>query len=109
MSWLEFVFEWMDAKPGARKGKAMGMGKKIRAKHYIVTRYWLDYYADFACTLCGNSGEIDTTGVKTAAGHSVGRKNFCICPNGQMMRAALWPPTHFCPIDAPEGEDDDES
>jgi len=38
--------------------------------------------------LCGNSGVIDTTGVRTAAGILVGRKNLCICPNGQWMRRA---------------------
>lgn len=63
------------------------MKKKIRIQHYIVTEYWLTYYADKHCTLCGNSGIIDTTGIaKTAAGLSVGRKNYCICPNGQLLR-----------------------
>lgn len=62
------------------------MGPKIRARHYIVTKYWLDYYTSKCCTLCGNSGIVDTTGVKTAAGVMVGRKNFCICPNGQELR-----------------------
>ena len=58
----------------------------IRAKHYIITRYWLKYYADGCCTLCGNKGYIDTTGTKTPAGITVGRLNYCICPNGQIMR-----------------------
>jgi len=60
--------------------------KKIRAKHYIVTRYWLDYYTTTHCTLCGNSGVIDSRGVKSALGKEVGRLNWCICPNGQQMR-----------------------
>ena len=60
----------------------------IRAVHYIITRYWLQYYATSHCTLCGNHGVIDTTGVKTPAGYPVGRKNYCICPNGQVMRKA---------------------
>jgi len=38
----------------------------IRAKHYMVTKYWLEYYATDHCTLCGNTG--------------------CICPEGQAMR-----------------------
>jgi hypothetical protein len=59
----------------------------IRPKHYVVTNYWLQYYANEHCTLCGNSGVIDTTGVTTGVGLLVGRKNFCICPNGQALRS----------------------
>jgi len=59
---------------------------KIRAKHYIVTNYWSAYYCNDHCTLCGNTGTIDTIGVKTPAGKSVGRLNYCICPNGQQIR-----------------------
>lgn len=52
-----------------------------------VTKYWLKYYArNGLCELCGGSGIVDTTGVKTAAGVLVGGKNFCICPNGQTLR-----------------------
>ena len=64
------------------------MNKPIRAKHYIVTNYWLEYYADKHCTLCGNHGRIDTTGTETPAGLEVGRINYCICPNGQALRVA---------------------
>jgi hypothetical protein len=60
----------------------------IRAKHHIVTKYWLAYYADTYCTLCGNRGIIDTTGIETPTGIPVGRKNYCICPNGQAIREA---------------------
>jgi hypothetical protein len=60
----------------------------MRAKHYIVTNYWLEFYCDQHCTLCGNRGWIDTRGVKTPAGFSVGRMNYCICPNGQALRKA---------------------
>jgi hypothetical protein len=60
--------------------------KKIRARHYIVTNYWLEYYCSDHCTLCGNSGVIDTRGVQTAAGVPVGRLNYCIYPNGQVRR-----------------------
>lgn len=49
--------------------------------------YWMEFYINNGhCSLCGNHGIIDTTGVKTSAGWSVGRKNFCICPNGQSLR-----------------------
>ena len=51
-----------------------------------ITEYWLQHYATEHCTLCGNSGVIDTTGVCTAAGLAVGRRNPCICPNGQSVR-----------------------
>ncbi len=61
--------------------------KKIRPRHYIVTKYWLDYYCTEHCTLCGNRGIIDTRGTSTPAGLVVGRINYCICPNGQIMRA----------------------
>ena len=54
----------------------------IRPKHYIVTKYWLTYYSSGNCTLCGNSGVIDTTNVR------FGRRNYCICPNGQELRVA---------------------
>jgi hypothetical protein len=59
-----------------------------------ITEYWGEHYInDIHCSLCGNSGIIDTTGVTTidnriaqGARVMVGRKNFCICPNGQAMR-----------------------
>lgn len=51
-----------------------------------ITKYWLKYYIDEHCALCGNSGIIDTTGARTPAGLLVGRKNCCICPNGQYAR-----------------------
>ncbi len=52
----------------------------------VITKYWLEHYATEHCTLCGNHGKIDTTGLKTPAGHEVGRVNYCICPNGQALR-----------------------
>ena len=61
--------------------------QRVRPKHFLVTNYWLDYYCTDHCTLCGNRGWIDTRGVRTAAGLDVGRVNYCICPNGQALRA----------------------
>ena len=58
----------------------------MRANHYVVTDYWLAFYANCHCTLCGNSGIVDTRGVKTAAKVETGRLNWCICPNGQALR-----------------------
>lgn len=52
----------------------------------VVTNYWLDYYAANLCTLCGNIGIIDTRRARSAAGVLAGRRNYCICPNGQTLR-----------------------
>lgn len=52
-----------------------------------VTDYWHRHYATVHCTLCGNSGVLDTRATAvTAAGLWVGRLNLCICPNGQALR-----------------------
>lgn len=51
-----------------------------------ITDYWLSHYVTEHCTLCGNSGVIDTRGICTAAWMEVGRLNYCICPNGQTLR-----------------------
>jgi hypothetical protein len=45
-----------------------------------VTAYWRKYYiVDHLCGLCGNTGAIRTA-------HEP-MNFFCICPNGQAMRA----------------------
>lgn len=51
-----------------------------------VVNYWIEYYVDEICTLCGNTGVIDTRGMKSATGRDIGRENHCICPNGQSRR-----------------------
>jgi hypothetical protein len=49
--------------------------------------YWLEFYENKGhCSLCGNTGIIDTSDATTPARFHVGRKNFCICPNGQSIR-----------------------
>lgn len=53
-----------------------------------ITDYWLEHYCSDHCTLCGNSGVIDSRGTTTAGGVHVGRLNWCICPNGQAKRRA---------------------
>ncbi len=56
-----------------------------------ITKYWLRYYInEDCCSLCGNTGFVDTTGVCTPAKVKVGRVNYCICPNGQMARKDKW-------------------
>lgn len=53
-----------------------------------ITKYWfLNYVSPSGlCTLCGNTGKIDTVGITSAAGVLCGRINLCLCPNGQKMR-----------------------
>lgn len=59
----------------------------VTPKSEAVTDYWSEYYStNGLCSLCGNTGVIDTRGTKTPAGVEVGRVNFCICPNGQALR-----------------------
>lgn len=59
----------------------------MKAKNTIVTNYWVEFYSDHLCTLCGNRGIIDTrTTAISRAGVNTGRLNWCICPNGQSMR-----------------------
>jgi hypothetical protein len=63
------------------------MNSSNSIKNAKVTDYWAEFYIqDKLCSLCGNNGVIDTTGVKTPLGKETGRKNFCICPNGQSIR-----------------------
>jgi len=56
-----------------------------------VEDYWVKFYVNEAvmlCSLCGNTGRIDTTASAISpAGVSAGRVNYCICPNGQTLRA----------------------
>jgi hypothetical protein len=55
----------------------------------LLDEYWLQHYLGHdLCTLCGNSGVIDTRGVKDPMGREVGRLNYCVCPNGRAMRDA---------------------
>jgi hypothetical protein len=69
-----------------------------------ITDYWLKHYAHHGhCALCGNHGVIDTTGTKTPAGLPAGRKNFCICPNGQIDRSI----NEESPLEPPKLSDDE--
>jgi len=60
----------------------------VSIKNKKVTEYWKEFYLtdDKLCSLCGNHGVINTIGVASPNGNYVGRKNFCICPNGQDLR-----------------------
>lgn len=62
--------------------------KKPKKTRKAVRRFWRAFFVkDGFCTLCGNTGFIDTTGTaKTPIGQMVGRRNICICPNGETIR-----------------------
>lgn len=63
------------------------------ATRKAVVNYWAQWYIqDTHCSLCGNSGVIDTRGIKTPAGYPCGRVNLCICPNGQALRSQGYVP-----------------
>jgi len=56
----------------------------------IFRDYWLKHYLDEKtglCSLCGNTGIIDTTdsAVSPRGKKGMGKKNFCICPNGRTI------------------------
>ena len=60
---------------------------KQKQEDKAVTEYWIEHYVHRNhCSLCGNTGVIDTRGAKTPAGFDCGRLNWCICPNGQLSR-----------------------
>jgi hypothetical protein len=80
---------WVDIFP-AQLSEMAKEGYEVRAvptERNLITDYWHEHYVNRGmCSLCGNSGIIDTRGARTPAGLEVGRVNFCICPNGQSMR-----------------------
>jgi hypothetical protein len=54
----------------------------VETQEKIVEDYWFKHYLGASlCSLCGNKGVIDTR--LTAR---EGRLNYCICPNGRVMR-----------------------
>lgn len=64
-----------------------------RGEDKVITDYWIEHYTNLGlCSLCGNSGIVDTRKTaKSAAGVVSGRLNWCICPNGQIMRQKNYP------------------
>ncbi len=56
-----------------------------------LIEFWLtNFVNDGLCSLCGNSGVIDTrASAVSAAGTRSGRLNWCICPNGMTLRANM--------------------
>lgn len=60
-----------------------------------ITEFWLkNYVRRGMCSLCGQSGIIDTraTAISTI-GIRCGDVHFCICPNGQSMKRTGRPAT----------------
>jgi hypothetical protein len=55
-----------------------------------VSNYWMKHYVGSSslCTLCGNTGHVDTTAtaIPPNGGDSVGLRQPCFCPNGQAIR-----------------------
>lgn len=47
---------------------------------------WFEFINKNVCGLCGNSGFIDTRGVKNPLGVECGIRSFCICPNGRVFK-----------------------
>ena len=60
--------------------------KKVRRNKTVENYAFKHYFPLNHCGLCGNSGVIDTRGVTTAGGITVGGIWWCICPNGQAHR-----------------------
>lgn len=58
-----------------------------KAYENVLVDYWIkNYINEGVCSLCGNSGRVDTRGVKNARGVECGRLQWCICPNGRESR-----------------------
>lgn len=57
-----------------------------------ITEYWSKHYVEGClCSLCGNTGIIDTrSSAVSPSGIRSGRLNWCICPNGQTYRNGGW-------------------
>lgn len=75
-----------------RDGKYMALNECISDLDYLITdqRYddlWAEFITpDSLCSLCGNTGIIDTRGVRSQAGVDAGRLNYCVCPNGRELK-----------------------
>lgn len=54
-----------------------------------LSDFWVENFVNgHHCSLCGNSGIIDTRGTAvTGAAIKSGRLNWCICPNGMAIRS----------------------
>lgn len=51
-----------------------------------VSDLWLEFMVGGMCSLCGQSGIIDTRGIRTPAKFECGGLHYCICPNGRALK-----------------------
>ena len=66
------------------------MMPKPITKNQLADLWVAEFLSDnHHCSLCGNSGMIDTRGkVFTPAGVECGKRSHCICPNGRAIKKA---------------------
>ena len=55
-------------------------------KACIEQLWFSEFLVNGCCGLCGNSGYIDTTGIKTPRGKETGGRFACICPTGRIIK-----------------------
>ena len=70
--------------------KEISMADIARMQEKVIDDYFWKFFFDnntHLCSLCGNSGVIDTRETAiSGAGVIAGKLNYCICPNGRAMR-----------------------
>lgn len=85
--WNRFRQRWLSQRPkGSDAIRARPLEQpRVAPAGVEITNYWICFYRDDdGCTICGNAGVIDTRHVKGA------RVNWCICPQGQVLRQTLY-------------------
>jgi len=70
--------------------KQISVADLERVQEKAIDEYfWHNFFNEDVrlCSLCGNSGVIDTRNTAVSGGGiNAGRLNYCICPNGRAMR-----------------------
>jgi hypothetical protein len=88
----DLIREWMHMRGGTAElmdaiTRALYAERTHNEPASILATYWVAHYdSRMGCSLCGNSGVLDTRGVRNARGREVGGLHPCICPNGQSLR-----------------------
>lgn len=61
-----------------------------RARAKVDKDTWLEFKSESLCGLCGNTGMLVTSGVRSPRGFPIPPvANHCICPNGRVIKAAV--------------------